>query len=95
MTPPEPNPLRCDRPVRDRRGPLTQALQKADSVYVQTNSRALSEEDAVTLVGKIKTDGETAALRLGEEVRFVLRGDSTLRGHVFADRRSLPTTTPS
>ena len=28
---------------------LTRALQKADSVYVQTNSRALSEEEAVCL----------------------------------------------
>ena len=64
---------------------LTRALQGADSVYVQTNSRALSEEDAVVLVGKIKADGEAAAQRLGEEVRFVLRGDSTLRGHVFAE----------
>ena len=64
---------------------LTQALQKADSVYVQTNSRALSEEDAVALVGKIKADGETAAQRLNDNVRFVLRGDSTLRGHVFAE----------
>lgn len=64
---------------------LTQALQQADSVYVQTNSRALSEDEAVALVNKIKSDGESAALRLGEEVRFVLRGDSTLRGHVFAE----------
>src|SRR6476660_3676666 len=64
---------------------LALALRGADSVYVQTNSRALSEEDAVALVGKIKADGEAAAQRLGEEVRFVLRGDSTLRGHVFAE----------
>jgi len=36
-------------------------------------------------VNKIKADGEAAAQQLGEEVRFVLRGDSTLRGHVFAE----------
>ena len=64
---------------------LARALQRADSVYVQTNSRALSEEDAVFLVNKIKADGEAAAQQLDEEVRFVLRGDSTLRGHVFAE----------
>src|SRR3954453_1416129 len=64
---------------------LTGALEEADSVYVQTNSRALSEEEAVALVSRIKTDGEAASQRLGDDVRFVLRGDSTLRGHVFAE----------
>jgi len=63
---------------------LTETLRGTDSVYVQTNSRALPEDEAVALVNTIKADGEAAALRLGEEVRFVLRGDSTLRGHVFA-----------
>lgn len=64
---------------------LTAELRDADSVYVQTNSRALLEEDAVALVHRIKADAVTAARRLGEPVRFVLRGDSTLRGHVFAE----------
>jgi uncharacterized protein YgbK (DUF1537 family) len=64
---------------------LAEALQGANSVYVQTNSRALPAEEAVALVGRIKTDGEAAAQRLGDHVRFVLRGDSTLRGHVFAE----------
>jgi uncharacterized protein YgbK (DUF1537 family) len=64
---------------------LTESLQRADSVYVQTNSRALPAEEAVALVGRIKADGEAAARRLGDGVRFVLRGDSTLRGHVFAE----------
>ena len=64
---------------------LTKTLQKAESVYVQTNSRALPREEAVALVGRIKADAEAAAQRLGDEVRFVLRGDSTLRGHVFAE----------
>jgi uncharacterized protein YgbK (DUF1537 family) len=52
---------------------------------VQTNSRALPEEEAVALLSRIKADGEVAAQRLGDQVRFVLRGDSTLRGHVFAE----------
>ena len=52
---------------------------------MQTNSRALPEEEAVALLSRIKADGEVAAQRLGDQVRFVLRGDSTLRGHVFAE----------
>ena len=64
---------------------LTEALRHADSVYVQTNSRALDESTAVALIRGIRADGEEAARRLGVEVRFVLRGDSTLRGHVFAE----------
>ena len=64
---------------------LTDALRHADSVYEQTNSRALDESTAVALIRRIRADGEEAARRLGVEVRFVLRGDSTLRGHVFAE----------
>jgi uncharacterized protein YgbK (DUF1537 family) len=64
---------------------LEAALGDADSVYVQTNSRALHEEDAVALVRRIRLDAEQASERLGAPVRFVLRGDSTLRGHVFAE----------
>src|ERR671921_361655 len=66
---------------------LAEALQGADSVYVQTNSRALPAEEAVALVGRIKTDGEAAAQRLGDHVRFVLRGDSTRRGPLRPGRR--------
>ena len=68
---------------------LTDALRHADSVYVQTNSRALDESTAVALIRRIRADGEEAARRLGVEVRFVLRGDSTLRGHVFAETEVL------
>jgi len=64
---------------------ITDALRDTGSVYVQTNSRALHEADAVALVRRIRREGEEAAARLGVEVRFVLRGDSTLRGHVFAE----------
>jgi uncharacterized protein YgbK (DUF1537 family) len=64
---------------------ITAALREDDSVYVQTNSRAMHEADAVALARVIRTDGEEAARRLDERVRFVLRGDSTLRGHVFAE----------
>ncbi|WBU37483.1 four-carbon acid sugar kinase family protein [Homoserinibacter sp. YIM 151385] len=68
---------------------LEAALHEASAVYVQTNSRALDEAAAVALVARIREEGMTAAARLGEPVRFVLRGDSTLRGHVFAETEVL------
>jgi uncharacterized protein YgbK (DUF1537 family) len=64
---------------------LTAALERADSVYVQTNSRAIDEAAAVALVTRVRADALEASRRLGEPVQFVLRGDSTLRGHVFAE----------
>jgi uncharacterized protein YgbK (DUF1537 family) len=64
---------------------IERALRTADSVYVQTNSRAIDEAAAVELVSRVRADALVAADRLGEPVQFVLRGDSTLRGHVFAE----------
>ncbi|WP_022885517.1 four-carbon acid sugar kinase family protein [Glaciibacter superstes] len=64
---------------------IADALGDADSVYVLTNSRAIPEVEAVALMRQIKGDASTAAERLGEEIQFVLRGDSTLRGHVFPE----------
>ncbi|RLP77360.1 hypothetical protein D9V32_02600 [Mycetocola tolaasinivorans] len=64
---------------------LEAALSQSNSVYVLTNSRAINEESAVALLERIRSEARAAAARLGEEVRFVLRGDSTLRGHVFAE----------
>ncbi|MGW4928241.1 four-carbon acid sugar kinase family protein [Agromyces sp. NPDC004153] len=64
---------------------LADALAAADAVYLQTNSRALPEDEAVALARRIREDAHAASARLGVDVRFVLRGDSTLRGHVFAE----------
>ncbi|UQN28933.1 four-carbon acid sugar kinase family protein [Brachybacterium kimchii] len=64
---------------------LEEALTGADSVYVQTNSRALPPDEAVALARRVRAAGIAVAERSGEQVRFVLRGDSTLRGHVFAE----------
>jgi uncharacterized protein YgbK (DUF1537 family) len=64
---------------------LTEALRENGSVYVQTNSRAIAQEEAIALVAAVRTDALEAAGRLHDDVRFVLRGDSTLRGHVFAE----------
>jgi uncharacterized protein YgbK (DUF1537 family) len=64
---------------------LREALSRADSVYVQTNSRAIDEEAAIALVSDVRDAARSAAASLGEDLQFVLRGDSTLRGHVFAE----------
>lgn len=64
---------------------IAAALSSADSVYVQTNSRAIDEASAVALARRLRTEAEAAAATLGVDIRFVLRGDSTLRGHVFAE----------
>jgi uncharacterized protein YgbK (DUF1537 family) len=52
-------------------------------VYVVTNTRALHAPAAVELVSQLRSEVEDLARHAGEEVAFVLRGDSTLRGHVF------------
>ena len=64
---------------------IERELRVADSVYVQTNSRAIGVDAAVTLVREVRAAGLAASAALGAPVRFVLRGDSTLRGHVFAE----------
>jgi uncharacterized protein YgbK (DUF1537 family) len=64
---------------------LTEALRDGRSVYVQTNSRAIGESEAVALVTSVRDAALAAGRSLGEEIQFVLRGDSTLRGHVFAE----------
>ncbi|WP_380170921.1 four-carbon acid sugar kinase family protein [Kineococcus sp. DHX-1] len=77
--------LRWDAPHPPLADLLADALGAADGVYVQTNSRALDEAAAVALVTDIRDAAREAGRRLGAEVRCVLRGDSTLRGHVFAE----------
>lgn len=64
---------------------LTEALRRADSVYLLTNTRALHEPAAVALLERVRDERDAAALALGEPVQVVLRGDSTLRGHVFPE----------
>lgn len=71
--------LECDADL------LTEVLTTSGSVYVQTNSRAISEPEAVALVSRVRDAALEAGHRLGEQIQFVLRGDSTLRGHVFAE----------
>ncbi|HVU67301.1 MAG TPA: four-carbon acid sugar kinase family protein [Ktedonobacteraceae bacterium] len=55
------------------------------AVYVLSNTRALKQETAVDLLRRIRAEVEQAAHEAGEGVSILLRGDSTLRGHVFAE----------
>jgi len=64
---------------------IADALREADSVYLLTNSRAIAEVEAIALVRTIRADVTEASGQLGEEIQIVLRGDSTLRGHVFTE----------
>ena len=64
---------------------IEDALRTADSVYILTNTRAMAEKAAVTLLTGIREQCVAACDRLGADVTFVLRGDSTLRGHVFPE----------
>lgn len=64
---------------------IAEVLASEGSLYVQTNSRALEEPDAVGLVEALRAAVSAAEQELGRPVRVVLRGDSTLRGHVFAE----------
>jgi uncharacterized protein YgbK (DUF1537 family) len=56
--------------------------QTSGPFWVLTNTRALREPDAVSLLRRVSEDVRSAC---GEDVRLVLRGDSTLRGHILAE----------
>jgi uncharacterized protein YgbK (DUF1537 family) len=64
---------------------LTATLREVDAVYLQTNSRAVDRATAVARCRQIQGEVEVASAALGVPVQVVLRGDSTLRGHVFAE----------
>jgi uncharacterized protein YgbK (DUF1537 family) len=79
----------ADLPVLLRPGPAALAEFFAGpcrSVFVISNSRALDRAAAVSLVSRIVREARVAARRAGVgEPAILLRGDSTLRGHVFAE----------
>lgn len=61
-------------------------LQSSEKcAYVITNTRALSRENAISKIRKIKDEMEREASECGVALTFLMRGDSTLRGHVFAE----------
>jgi uncharacterized protein YgbK (DUF1537 family) len=60
-------------------------MSSEPALYVVTNTRALPEQDAVSLLRSYVADIKALSDRYGVRVRTVLRGDSTLRGHVRAE----------
>jgi uncharacterized protein YgbK (DUF1537 family) len=64
---------------------IVAALRAEPAVYLQTNSRAIAPADAVALAHRTRDQLCEAARELGQPVLPVLRGDSTLRGHVFTE----------
>ncbi|RCK70435.1 hypothetical protein DT076_07275 [Desertihabitans brevis] len=73
---------------------IADALTDADAAYLLTNTRAVDEDTAVRLVRDIADAAEQAGRRLGERVHLLLRGDSTLRGHVFAEAAAVDPSAP-
>lgn len=61
------------------------ALGAGGSVYLQTNSRAVPPAQAARLATVIRDQVVAVGRDLGQPVLVVLRGDSTLRGHVFTE----------
>jgi uncharacterized protein YgbK (DUF1537 family) len=55
------------------------------ALYVVTNTRSLPRERAVTLLRDFRAALAGPPGGPGQELAFVLRGDSTLRGHVLAE----------
>jgi uncharacterized protein YgbK (DUF1537 family) len=64
---------------------IVAALRARPGVYLQTNSRAVAPAEAVALSVRTRSQLAAAAAQLGQPILPVLRGDSTLRGHVFAE----------
>ncbi|WP_430593483.1 four-carbon acid sugar kinase family protein [Humidisolicoccus flavus] len=64
---------------------IAATLRDHDAVYLLTNTRAIAEDAAIALLTRTRGELETAATALGEALHVVLRGDSTLRGHVFSE----------
>jgi len=57
----------------------------ARALYVLTNTRAMPREQATAYLRSVVSQIEVAAQRAGQPWAAILRGDSTLRGHVFAE----------
>lgn len=62
-------------------GRVAQALGRSESIHLLTNSRAFNSRDARSLVGSAACAIETSTPR----ATIVLRGDSTLRGHILEE----------
>jgi uncharacterized protein YgbK (DUF1537 family) len=72
---------------------LRKALADADPLfYILTNSRSLSEPDAIALNSEIASNLVAAARQIGCDLDVVSRSDSTLRGHFPAEIQALQST---
>ncbi|MGI4894242.1 MAG: four-carbon acid sugar kinase family protein, partial [Janthinobacterium lividum] len=71
--------------LRRDRARLIGLLRDYDAVFVLTNTRAVPEGDAAALIAGLVEDVRVAEVELGVRALVVQRGDSTLRGHVFAE----------
>lgn len=61
---------------------LRSAMKGPDRVvFVLTNSRSMAASEAVGVIHEVATNLSEAAPHLVEQIRFVSRSDSTLRGH--------------
>ena len=60
----------------------------AAACFVLTNTRSLSERDAVDLTERAARGLCAVAGRRGARLQLVSRSDSTLRGHVIAETRT-------
>lgn len=69
---------------RDREA-LQRLLTSNDAVFILTNTRAMPEADAVSLLRGLYEDIRSVEDELGVSALVVQRGDSTMRGHVFAE----------
>lgn len=71
---------------RPRAEDLHQALRSGDpAFYLLTNSRGLTQAEAVSMVRSLAADLTSAARQVGRPVLIVSRSDSTLRGHFPAE----------
>lgn len=61
------------------------ALRAGGAVYLQTNSRAVPPAQAARMARAVREQLVSVERDLGQQVLVVLRGDSTLRGHVFTE----------
>ena len=69
---------------------LAAELRSGQSLfYVLTNSRALSQEDAVALACALGANLSQAARQTGSRLSVISRSDSTLRGHYPAETDAL------
>ncbi|WP_086822893.1 four-carbon acid sugar kinase family protein [Allokutzneria sp. NRRL B-24872] len=59
------------------------------AVFALSNTRALPRSTAAAMVSGIAEQARTAARATGQDIAFLLRGDSALRGHVFPEMEAV------